>query len=107
MGGPPQSHDTATDKRSATQSLGHECLPCEALFMTSQQLLSRVLQHSKIASRLTGKRTPEGDEIAWCIFHVDGKGKRPQDPDLRLRRRADVEALAATRQRAEGDGAAR
>ena len=75
-------------------------MPCEALFMTSQQLLSRVLQHSKIASRLTGKRTPEGNEIAWCIFHVDGKGKRPHDPDLRRWRRTNVEALAAKRRRA-------
>jgi hypothetical protein len=52
--------------------------------MTNQQLLQHILQHPTIAARLTGQRTRSGEEIAWCIFHPDGDGKAPHDPNLRL-----------------------
>ena len=52
--------------------------------MTRHQLLQQVLQHPTITAKLTGRRTPEGDEIVWCIFHADGDGKPPHDADLRI-----------------------
>ncbi len=52
--------------------------------MTGQQLLQQILQHPEIAPRLIGKQDAKGDEIAWCIFHEDGKGKPPHEPNLRI-----------------------
>lgn len=52
--------------------------------MANQQLLQQILQHPTIAARLTGRRTRRSEEIAWCIFHYDGDGKAPHDPNLRV-----------------------
>jgi len=47
-----------------------------------QELLHQILHHSRLAHRLVGRRTPEGEEIAWCLFHPDGNGHPPHSPDL-------------------------
>jgi len=55
--------------------------------MTRHELLQQVLQHPTVAAKLTGRRTPEGAEIAWCTFHPDGKGKPPHQPNLHISER--------------------
>ena len=35
--------------------------------MTNHQLLQGILQHPRIAPKLTGKKDAQGREIAWCI----------------------------------------
>ncbi len=52
--------------------------------MIGEQLLQQILQHPDIAAKLTGKQDAKGDEIAWCIFHKDGEGKPPHEPNLRI-----------------------
>ena len=52
--------------------------------MDNEQLLTEILRHPDIAAKLVGRRTPDGDEIAWCLFHRDGAGKPPHEPDLRI-----------------------
>jgi hypothetical protein len=37
--------------------------------MSNHALLERILGHPAIGEKLTGRRTPQGDEIVWCMFH--------------------------------------
>lgn len=52
--------------------------------MTRHQVLQQILRHPTISAKLTGRRTAQGEEIVWCIFHPDGAGKAPHEPNLRI-----------------------